>query len=196
MYRNSSLVIKCITLLIIIGIFLKMYGFETWWALNESHKIASETVNDHFEPIHVLPHSIIIGVAKCGTYALKRMMEDIYPNVFAARGEVRFFTEHYDEGIESYKKKLPPMKSPQDIIIEKSPGYFVHSEAALRIYKDSPKSKLILIVCDPVRRMFSHWLHEVSERNRYLRRDGIGRYLILGNGEWDTRHFKHSLYGH
>ena len=128
----------------------------------------------------------VIGVFKCGTYSLIKMLDDIYPNVHALQGESRFFSRFYNKGIESYVKSLPLMECPHDIIIEKSPKYFSHTKAPSRIYKDSPKSKLILIVCDPVRRVISHF---VQRKTIVLisNRTSLAEYLTLPNGELDDR---------
>ena len=128
------------------------------------------------------------------------MLEDIYPNVRALKGEARFFDEHYDEGIESYTRNLPAMENPNDVIIEKSPQYFTRSGVPSRIYKDSPKSKLILIVCDPVRRVFSNLVQRqsvrfISERKNFLKYltspDGTLRTnkIVLKRNQYD-KHIK------
>ena len=110
---RMSLMIKCIAVLFIFGVFYSVYIVESWYQRESSLRARNQMEPNHFEPIHVLPHAIIIGAFKCGTYALKRMMEDIYPNVHAFRGEPRFFSHHYGQGIESYKRSLPRMESPE-----------------------------------------------------------------------------------
>ena len=128
---------------------------------NSNKEIKSKTIKD-FKPAHVLPHCMVIGEKKCGTTALVEMLMGLYPNVHAVPGkENHYFTWRFNRiGLEQYKKELPQMKHPNDIIMERSPDYFRDPDAPFRIHKYSPKSKFLLIVCDPVRRVFSDFLHE------------------------------------
>ena len=188
------MIIKYAICLFIIRIIINVYSGE--WGGSSNGRIplmssnTSEIKTENFQPIHVLPHAIVIGAGKCGTTVLIEMMRDIYPNVRAAKGEPKFFSrqERYKQGIERYKQRLPPMEGPQDIIIEKSPQYFISSEAASRIYKDSPKSKLILIVCDPVRKVFSSWLQSIHDKwiTKETINKGVVNFLTLENGKLDT----------
>ena len=113
---------------------------------------------------HVLPHYIIIGEMKCGTSAVAKMLNDIYPNVKAKRGESHYFNNErfYPRGIEWYKNSLPEMTHPNDLVAEVTPGYFRNPYSAERILRDTPKSKFILVACDPVRRTGSDFVHCVT----------------------------------
>ena len=174
----------CILWLFIIGISFYMLN-PVGNGLTKLNPISSRTKGQHFQPIHVLPHAIIIGEKKCGTYALIRMIDDIYPNVRAMKGEPRFFSLHYEKGVGSYIKSLPAMESPDDIVIEKSPSYTLVSDVPSRIYKDSPKSKFILIVCDPVKRVISNYI-QGKWKGLISNRTSLVKYLTLPNGELDT----------
>ena len=118
-----------------------------------------------FFPRSVFPHCIIIGAMKCGTRALISMLADIYPQIRISKKEIHFFSRKYDLGIDWYLNKLPQMKHPGDLILEKSPSYFKIDESAERIYQHLPQGKFILIVCDPVRRAMSHFVHETYSKN-------------------------------
>ena len=157
----GDLVNKCIVLSFIFAMTFIIYSVENWSVPKQERDFVhftsqtrirskpfhiSSSQTKHFKPLHVLPHAIIIGAKKCGTYALKDIMDDIYPTVRAMKGEPSFFSLHYSDGIRSYIKSLPAMKSPKDIVIEKSPNYIEHSNVPFRIHKESPKSKLIFIV--------------------------------------------------
>ena len=63
-----------------------------------------------------------------------------------------------------------------------------HPKVAKLIKKDSPKSKLILIVCDPVKRAFSKWKEDhldvkISNTTRF------SQYFTLPNGSLNTKSF-------
>ena len=151
-----------------------------------------------FTPKHVLPHAILIGEKKCGTYALLRMLNDIYPNIRAFPSkEYHFFTTYYyQQQINSYIKSLPKMETPNDIIMERSPDYFRHPNASFRIFKDSPKSKFLVIVCDPARRVISDFVHE--KFHGFLNKNKkLVPYLTFPNGtlRQDNYLLEPSLYG-
>ena len=141
--------------------------FEMLMNKLEDKSIREPKEEHEFTPLHVLPHSIIIGVKKCGTRALITMLEDIFQDVKILVKEPWFFSHYanYERGIEYYKNMLPLMTSPKDIIMEKSPPYFFEPKAAKRIHEHIPYVKLILIVCDPVRRSMSDFLQEKSIGN-------------------------------
>jgi len=104
-----------------------------------------------------LPHVLIIGVRKCGTRALLEML-NLHPRIQKASGEVHFFDrdENYHKGLEFYRSKMPESYEHQ-ITIEKSPSYFVTSEASERIRAMNATIKLLLIVREPVVRAISDY---------------------------------------
>lgn len=136
-----------------------------------------------------LPTSIIIGVAKCGTGTLLEFIAQ-HPNV-AGDGykDIHFFNidSNYKRGLEWYRQQMP-FSSDNQITIEKTPAYFRHSNTPKRVYAMNPKIKLVVIVCDPVRRAVSC----------YMQRK-IGRYfpklnLLLEKNLSDSENFRELFY--
>ncbi len=58
-----------------------------------------------------------------------------------------------------------PKAKPADIILEKTPSYFVTSKVPHRIQNMNKKIKLIVILRDPVARAISNWAHNVEAGN-------------------------------
>ena len=160
----------------------------------KSENISSQIL---FTPRHVLPHCIIIGVKKWGTTALKLMLTSIYPNIPLQDGEAHYFNTFYDKGLKFYKKSLPKMTKPDDIIIDKTPTYYRNIKVPARIKKDSPDSKIILLVCDPVRRTGSDFVHMAARgqkapkymlnaKGQLPMETSLDQYLKLEHGSYNT----------
>lgn len=111
-----------------------------------------------------LPGAIIIGVKKGGTRALLNMLK-IHPGISAATGEVHFFDRNntYLRGKSWYVNRMPATSSDQ-LVIEKTPAYFVTPYVPERIHKLLPNLKVILIVRDPVQRVISDFAQLSSKR--------------------------------
>lgn len=63
-----------------------------------------------------------------------------------------------------------PSASKHELIMEKTPVYFTSPiiDLPARIKKDLPNAKLILVLCDPVKRSYSDYTHEVlSYKNQF-----------------------------
>ncbi|XP_077980306.1 heparan sulfate glucosamine 3-O-sulfotransferase 1-like [Glandiceps talaboti] len=105
-----------------------------------------------------LPDAIIAGAKKCGTTAIKAFLS-YHPSVAMPRGEVHYFDVHYSRGIQWYVNRMPVPK-PGQIVIEKTPGYFVMSDVPQKIYDEiSPKLKIIFVLCEPVHRAVSDFVY-------------------------------------
>lgn len=130
--------------------------------------------------MNVLPDFIIIGAQKCGTSAMYHTITD-HPQIAKTKKEKRFFSRHWDKGIDWYSKMMAPGKLNGDA----SPDYLLSSEAPSRISETVPNVKLIVSFRNPVDRAYSQYQHnkpkigentfeEELERNtEYLDR---GRY--------------------
>ena len=105
---------------------------------------------------HYFPKLIIIGVQKCGTSALSRFL-NLHPLTKFA-GEQYYFNRHYSESLAWYANKMPK-SSKEEIVFEKSPNYFFSRIVAESIKAFDENIKIINIVCDPVRRIYSDFLH-------------------------------------
>lgn len=119
-----------------------------------------------------LPDAIIYGVRKAGTRALLEFLS-IHTKIAKANREIHFFDrdENYGDGNWTFYRSKMPACSPEDLIMEKTPRYFVVRKAQNRIKeleKERQKEcaaglskwscspiKLILIIREPVSRLIS-----------------------------------------
>ena len=145
------------------------------------------------KPKKRLANAIIIGVKKGGTRALLEMIK-LHPNVCSCGPEIHYFDRYYDKGIEWYRDRMP-LCYENELIIEKTPSYFVTSGVAKDIFNYSKylnkTLRLIVIVRDPTRRAISDYTQtQASERKMSTRtfddlavKEGIDgkRYV---NSQW------------
>ncbi|KAA8584041.1 hypothetical protein FQN60_015249 [Etheostoma spectabile] len=142
------------------------------------------------------PHSIIIGVRKGGTRALLEML-DIHPEVAAAATEVHFFDwdENYAKGFEWYRD-LMPYSYPNQITVEKTPGYFTSALAPERICAMNSSIKLLLILRDPSERVISDYTQVYFNRLENHKPVQAIENLLVRNGALNIRYkaIQRSLY--
>uniref|UniRef100_A0A0N5C9P8 Sulfotransfer_1 domain-containing protein n=1 Tax=Strongyloides papillosus TaxID=174720 RepID=A0A0N5C9P8_STREA len=108
------------------------------------------------------PQAIIIGVKKSGTRALLEFLK-LNKKIKAPGPEVHYFDKNYNKGLDWYRSQLPEAKK-DDIIIEKSPGYFVNLLTPERVYNLDSKMKLILVVRNPIVRAISDYTQAKSRK--------------------------------
>ena len=130
------------------------------------------------------PQALIIGAPKCGTAALATFLS-FHPGVAIDRKrELYFFSLNYAFGFDWYKENLPCSRSDQ-LVIERTSNYIVNDSAPERVWRMDPKIKIILIVCEPVRRTISHFamclahgkIQNTSfEEFMFYTKDGIRHY--------------------
>ena len=147
---------------------------------NESYQFPSTNIdNSRFRPRKVLPHCIVIGVGKCGTTAFSLMLNDSIPNIQMKEEESYFFRNDdiYAKGIDYYKESLPTMTTSQDIIMERTSDYYGTNMVPKRIFSVLPKVKLILIVCDPLKRTVSDFLQQIYKERLPKRFTTLEQYL-------------------
>ena len=104
-----------------------------------------------------LPKALIIGVRQGGTRALLDILTR-HPSVKACSREVHFFDrqENYKLGLDWYSSQMP-LSLEADIVIERTPDYFIADDAPRLIYKMSPSVKLLVVVRDPAARAISDY---------------------------------------
>ncbi|XP_029102792.1 heparan sulfate (glucosamine) 3-O-sulfotransferase 3-like [Scleropages formosus] len=108
-----------------------------------------------------LPQALIIGVKKGGTRALLEFLR-LHPDVRALGSEPHFFDRHYARGLGWYRSLMPKALDGQ-IVMEKTPRYFVAAETPARIHSMSREIKLIVVVRDPVTRAISDYTQIISK---------------------------------
>ncbi|XP_076000375.1 heparan sulfate glucosamine 3-O-sulfotransferase 2 [Genypterus blacodes] len=109
-----------------------------------------------------LPNALIVGVKKGGTRAVLEFIR-IHPDVRALGTEPHFFDRNYDRGLDWYRGLMPRTLDSQ-ITLEKTPSYFVTREAPRRIARMSHKTKLIVVVRNPVTRAISDYTQTLSKK--------------------------------
>jgi len=120
-----------------------------------------------------LPDFIVIGETKCGTSSF---FEDLvkHPNINPSKPidckadymggklsldqkEIRFFDRHWAKGFDWYKNRFI---DELDIITgEASPTYMYRALAMKRISQYLPNIKLIIMLRNPIDRLYSHFHH-------------------------------------
>ena len=108
------------------------------------------------------PTALIIGAQKCGTCTLRSFIGE-HPRVAACTKEQHFFSqnENYMKGVDWYLSQMP-FSNEDQITLEKTPAYFADDKSPERVYALNPNMKLIVVVCDPVRRAISSYVHQKS----------------------------------
>ena len=144
-----------------------------------------------------LPGCIIIGTRKAGTRALLTFL-NLHPQIIAAKQEVHFFDDNYENGLEWYRKSMP-YSFPEQITIEKTPAYFVTSEAPELIYKMNSSILLLLIVRDPVERAVSDYNQIMLKKQARNKPIATFEELAIdkkGNVNHTYNAIKRSVYAH
>ncbi|XP_034049653.1 heparan sulfate (glucosamine) 3-O-sulfotransferase 3-like [Thalassophryne amazonica] len=108
-----------------------------------------------------LPQALIIGVKKGGTRALLEFLR-LHPDIRALGSEPHFFDRHYARGLDWYRSLMPKALEGQ-IVMEKTPRYFVAMETPPRVHAMSQDVKLIVVVRDPVTRAISDYTQIISK---------------------------------
>ena len=108
--------------------------------------------------VHRWPDAIGIGFPKCGTSVMDFI--DCHPKLVFRSSEPYYWasTKAIEGGLVEY---AIPKASTDEILIEKTPdyslgGYQVLSNRATAIKKSIPNVKLLVFICDPALRAYSH----------------------------------------
>lgn len=124
-------------------------------------------------PIRMMPDFIIIGAQKGGTTSLYRYLVE-HPCVAPIYiKEPHFFDLYFYKGLPWYRAHFPTAVEKyyarrfqkHDLITgEASPYYLFHPQAARRIAKTLPRTKLIVLLRNPIDRAYSQYHHQVSQK--------------------------------
>jgi len=122
-------------------------------------------------PMRSLPDFLIIGAQKCGTTSLYAHLMQ-HANVSRAfEKEVRYFNDHYEDGVNWYKahfptnyyKQLMTRRSGSPMITgEGEPSYLPNPVVPQRVLDLTPGVKLIVMLRNPVSRAYSHYQHRFT----------------------------------
>ena len=122
-----------------------------------------------------LPHCIMVGVSKAGTFTLIHFL-GFHPAIVIPEEEINFFhiEDNYSRGYKWYLNKLP-LSRPGQVTMEKSPRYFYYDHVPKRI-KDMRKDvKLLVVLRDPIDRAISCHVQRVHQ----LQHDGLDYNVTL-----------------
>lgn len=140
--------------------------------LVDTRRLENQIVDDDNEDVssadtnlsRKLPQAIIIGAKKCGTRALLKFI-GAHPNVTTAGAEVHFFDRFYHMGFDWYRKQMP-LSNDHQITMEKTPKYLIDPLVPERVHKMNPKTKLIIVLRDPVTRAISEYVQGQWRRRK------------------------------
>ncbi|XP_042591963.1 LOW QUALITY PROTEIN: heparan sulfate (glucosamine) 3-O-sulfotransferase 3-like [Cyprinus carpio] len=102
-----------------------------------------------------------IGVKKGVRGALFEFLR-LHPDIRALGAEPHFFDRHFARGLGWYRSMMPKALNGQ-IVMEKTPRYFISPETPGRIHAMSRDIKLIVVVRDPITRAISDYTQIISK---------------------------------
>ncbi|MCU1602002.1 MAG: hypothetical protein JWO22_2711 [Frankiales bacterium] len=106
----------------------------------------------------MLPTFVGVGASKSGTTSLARWLEQ-HPGLFVSPAkEIRFFTLHWDKGVDWYAGWFAEAGSrPAG---EFTPDYLADPVALERLAATLPDARVIVCLREPVSRLLSHYWHQ------------------------------------
>lgn len=99
---------------------------------------------------------VIIGAPRSGTSTIARWMGSHPGAYLPQRKEVGYFDLHYDKGREWYDSMFAP-GGDDAVRVDATPAYLYLDRALDRLAKDAPHVQLIVILREPVDRVWSHY---------------------------------------
>ncbi len=120
-----------------------------------------------------LPDFVLIGGPRCGTTAMYSSLSQ-HPNIAPALlKEVHYFDLYLDRGLDWYRSNFPLVRTQQKwarsgqklVTGEACPSYLYNPHVPRRIREVLPSAKLLVLLRNPARRAYSHyvWTQTVAE---------------------------------
>ena len=108
-----------------------------------------------------MPAFVCVGVEKCGTTSLHRML-DQHPDVYLGRFKEHFFFNlEFDRGIEWYNDRYSGY-SGERLVGDITPSYFRNPKSYDRIHSlCGPDVRALLVLRHPLIRAWSHYNHKL-----------------------------------
>lgn len=105
----------------------------------------------------------ICGAPKAGTTSLYAYLAQ-HPRVCLSRPkETGYFFENYDEGLEGFwQNHFDHCDEEVSAVGEASAGNMLHEEVPIRLARHFPDARLVFLLRDPVRRLFSHYRFDIN----------------------------------
>lgn len=110
--------------------------------------------------VHPLPGFVIIGTQRGGTTSLFNYLVEHPRVVGLKRREVHFFDQHYERGVDWYRRQFPAVwrtAGRQAVTGESTPYYLFDARVPERLRDALPHAKLIVLLRDPVQRAISQY---------------------------------------
>lgn len=151
-----------------------------------------------------MPNFILIGETKCGTTSMYNYLIG-HPKVKETLGngegydpsyatkELRFFDKFYERGWDWYFSCFPKTKS-GEITGEATPMYLYRTQVARRIKENLPQIKLIVMLRNPVDRLYSNYQHNYKWVPGYAERYPTLRKYFYGAADPDYYQIEKSIY--
>lgn len=109
------------------------------------------------------PDFIIAGASKCGTSSLHYYLSHHPQILLPHKKEIDFFWKNYDRGLDWYLAHFPTITDRVDFITgEATPNYLRFQVVAERIKQCFPKTKIIILLRNPIDRAVSWHYHKVN----------------------------------
>jgi hypothetical protein len=147
------------------------FNFYNYLAENDlSYEKGSNRINPYnlfriiTSSIRVLPDFILFGGTRSGVMTLTKYIQE-HPNVYTVRN-VHFFEYTSSNKVEWYKRHFPTnfyknyfkLKHKQKLVVGESTGtYLFHSEVSKRIKEHIPNVKLIVMLKNPIKTIYSRY---------------------------------------
>jgi Sulfotransferase domain len=110
-----------------------------------------------------LPTTVIVGVKRAGTRTLYENLLQ-HPRCFSGvEKEIDYFSEHSGRSVAWYRSQFPLRRRilrRGGHVLEVSPSYLPMPSALRRMKVVLPRTRLIVLLRDPVSRAFAHYQHE------------------------------------
>ena len=109
------------------------------------------------------PDFIIAGASKCGTSSIYYYLSSHPQILLSHKKELDFYWENYHRGIDWYRAHFPTITDRADFLTgEASPNYLRFPQVARRIKDTFPKTKIIILLRNPVDRAISWHYHKLN----------------------------------
>lgn len=152
------------------------------------------------------PDFVVIGAQRAGTTSLFRYLAE-HPRITPPyTKEVQYFSVYHHLGLRWYLGNFRP-RVPGTLAFEASPYYLLHRQAPIRMSRELPAAKLVVLLRDPVERAISNYKHNRAlglERRNFA--DAVhceldlivqhGLYAARTNHDLDRRHASYLARGH
>ncbi len=145
--------------------------------IKQAHSVLQPTFKKRF------PTALIIGAKKCGTTALRKILDN-HPSIQTVHRELRYFCighrrSTFENGINWYINHMP-LTTEKELTIEKSPCYFFYIDAPELVHKISKSVKLLLILRNPLVRTVSEFFYQERNNRTSL---SYNESVLQSNGE-------------